>query len=194
MSAAGWRPGGRRLAAAICAAACACALAAPSAGAASGARCPLQSSSSIPAGAAWAFHESGAPSGPHAGVASTYVHGRGGWGSGRASGTICEAYSLAAGGPHDLVLSVSGTARVSPRITRIGHLGAGLALGGTVTASDDPACAVGTRLSVTIFASYYEGHHDSVKLAFRGGCAAYDATFLGSQLYALIAEDGHQVG
>jgi hypothetical protein len=46
---------------------------------------------------------------------------------------------------------------------------------------------------VTIFASYYQGHHDRVQLHFAPACAAEDATFLGQQLHALIAREGLQV-
>jgi len=46
---------------------------------------------------------------------------------------------------------------------------------------------------VTLFASYYQEHHDSLQLHFTGGCSAYDYTYGGSQLHVLIAEDGRQV-
>ncbi len=171
-------------------------LAHPSSGSAAPAdvaKCPLKSSATIPAGEAWAFHETGAPSTPHAGITSSYIHGRGDWGGGRGSGTICEEESLASGPSHNIVLTVAGASHLSARVTRLGHLGVVLALRASVAASDDPACLQGTRGTVSVFASYYEGHHDSVQLHFGGGCAGYDATFLGTQLYAVIAENGHQV-
>ncbi len=169
--------------------------AAPAAAAApaDSARCPLRSSSTIPPGEAWAFRETGAPSTPHPGIASSYIHGRGDWGGGLGSGTICQEETLSGGPSRNIVLTVAGPSRISPRVTRLDHLGVGLALDVSVAASDDPTCSLGTRGMVSIFASYYEGHHDSVQLHFGGGCAAYDATFLGSQLYAVIANNGHQV-
>jgi len=158
-----------------------------------GVRCPLKSSSAIPSGDAWAFHETGVPSTPHPGITSSYIHGRGDWGGGHGSGTICQENRSSTGPSRDIVLTIAGSSHVSPGITRLGHPGAGLALDATVAASSDPRCSDGTHATVTIFASYYEGHHDSVQLHFAGGCTPYDATFLGSQLYALIAENGHQV-
>ncbi len=164
-----------------------------SAAPARGVRCPLESSSTIPSGEAWAFHDTGLPSTPHPGVASAYIHGRGGWAGGRGSGTICWQNRAASGGSHDIVLTVSGSLRLSPRVTRLGHPGVVLVLHASVAASDDPACAAGAHGTVTIFASYYEGHHDSVELRFNSGCTPYDAAFLGPTLYALIAENGRQV-
>jgi len=157
------------------------------------ARCPLKPSSAIPSGDAWAFSETGPPSTPHPGITSSYTHGRGTWTGGRGGGTICSEDSAPARPSHNLVLTVSGSARISPGITRLGRLGTGLVLNMTVAASDDQACPAGTRGTVTMFASYYQGHHDSVRLHFTSACAGYDYTFLGSALYALIAKDGHQV-
>jgi hypothetical protein len=97
------------------------------------------------------------------------------------------------GPARDVVLTVGGSAKVSPGITQLGRRGAGLSLHVTVAASDYEACAVGTRGTVTIFASYYETHRDRVQLRFAGACAAEDATFLGRQLRALIAREGRQV-
>lgn len=157
------------------------------------AKCPLKSSSTIPPGDAWAFHETGPPSASHPGVISSYTHGRGEWRGGRGSGTICQEDTPTSGPPHKIVLPVAGSASVSPRVTRLGHLGVVLVLNVSVADSDDPTCLSGTRGTVTIFASYYEGHHDSVKVHFNGSCTAYSATFLGPRVYALISANGHQV-
>jgi hypothetical protein len=161
--------------------------------AASTAACPLKPSSSIPRGEAWAFTATGAPASAHPGVRSTYAHGRGTWTHGHGGGTICRADAAASGPAHDIVLRVSGAAKVMPHITRIGRLGASVTLNVTVSASDYTACAVGTRGTVTIFASYYQGHHDRVQLSFAAGCSSENATFLGPQLHALIAREGLQV-
>ncbi len=157
------------------------------------AACPLKPSSSLPAGEAWAFTETSPPSSPHPGIVSSYTHGRGTWGGGHGTGTICNEDGVSGGRSHNLVLAVSGSARVSPHITRLGHLGAGVVLHVTVSASDDPSCVAGTRGTATLFASYYEGHHDSVQLQLAGGCAGYDYTYVGSQVHALIADEGRQV-
>jgi hypothetical protein len=157
------------------------------------AKCPLKPSSSLPKGEAWAFTATGVPASAHAGITSTYAHGRGTWTHGHGGGTICRADAQAGGPSRNIVLSVSGRARVSPGITQLGRRGVGLILSATVSASDYAACAVGTRATVTIFASYYEGHRDRVQLRFGGGCASENATFLGRKLLALIARNGHQV-
>ena len=156
-------------------------------------KCPLKPSSTLPGGEAWAFTATGAPSSPHPGIRSAYVHGRGTWTHGRGAGTICAAEMPASGPARDVVLSVAGSARVSPGITQIGRKGVGLMLSVKVVASDDSTCVLGTRGKVAIFASYFQGHHDRVQLHFAAGCAAENATFLGSTLHALIAREGRQV-
>jgi hypothetical protein len=114
-------------------------------------------------------------------------------GGGRASGTICLQISSSGGASHNIVLSVAGSSHLSPGVTRLAHRGVELALRASVAASDDLKCPTGAHGSVTIFASYYEQHHDSVQLRFAGACTSYNATFAGSQLVALIAENGRQV-
>ena len=161
--------------------------------AAASVKCPLKSSSSIPAGDAWAFHDSAAPSSPHPGIRSSYVHGRGGWGAGRGSGTICLQNSASGGGSHEVVLAVAGAAHVSAGVTQLGLPGVQLTLHVSVAASDDPSCPVGVHGGATLFASYHEQHRDSLKLRFGGACAPYGDTFAGPQLFALIAENGRQV-
>lgn len=156
-------------------------------------KCPLAPASGIPGGEAWAFTQSGASGSSHAGISSSYIHGRGSWRGGHGTGTICIQDSLSAGGEHTVVLAVSGASRLSPGITRVGHVGAGLVLGFTVAASDDPGCAAGTRGTATLFASYYEGHHDLLSLRFDGACAAYEQTFSDQALHVAIARDGHQL-
>ena len=156
-------------------------------------KCPLKASSTIPPGDAWAFHETGVPTTSDLGITSSYTHGRGGWGGGRGSGTICQEDGSSSGPPHNIVLTVAGASHVSPRVTRLGRLGAALVLNGSVAASDDPTCPVGARGTVTLFASYYQGHHDSLQLHFANSCTAHNATFRGTQLYVVIANNGHQV-
>ncbi len=166
------------------------------AGAAAGAakvKCPIKaSSSSTPV--EWAFTESGPPSGAHGGVVSSYTHGRGTWQSGKASGTICHADQLGGGkGSRDLVLAMAAGSKLSPRVTRLGLLGVELALKVKVAASDDPACAVGSGGTVTLFASYYSVHRDSLQLRFTSACADHDHSFGGAALHVLITRKGAQV-
>jgi hypothetical protein len=63
----------------------------------------------------------------------------------------------------------------------------------TVISSDDERCVPGTRGTAVLFASYYQGHHDSVQLHFSAGCAAHDATYAGPDVVALIARGGRRV-
>jgi hypothetical protein len=157
------------------------------------AHCPLKPSSTIPSGEAWAFTTTGPPSTSSPGLISTYAHGRGTWSGGRGRGTICRQDTRSGSSRRDIVLSVVASAHVSPRITRLGRLGVGLVLSVTVSASDDTGCSPGARGTVTLFASYYEGHRDSIQFHFAAACASYDATYLGPRVYTLIARNGRQV-
>jgi hypothetical protein len=163
------------------------------AAATSPAKCPLKPSSAAPRGEAWAFTVTSAPAGPHPGIASTYAHGRGTWSHERGGGTICRADAVAGAPAHNLVLGVAGKARVSPHVTRLGKPGVEVQLKVSVSASDFAACVVGTHGTVAIFASYYSTHRDRLQFHFAAGCAAENATFLGTRLHALITRNGVQV-
>jgi hypothetical protein len=155
--------------------------------------CPIKASGSSSA-VEWAFTESGPPSGAHKGIASSYTHGKGLWQYGKASGTICHEDSLVGGrGSKELVLSTTGSSKLSPRVTRGGLPGVELQLKVKVSASDDSACEPGTIGTVTLFASYHETHRDSLALSFGGGCEDHDHRYGGSSLHVLIARDGAQV-
>ena len=156
-------------------------------------QCPLKTGSPSGGYVQWAFTESGLPSGRHPGIRSSYTHGRGSWSAGRTTGTVCGQDSVIGGGSRNLELSAAGRAKLSPRITKLGRLGVGLVIPVRVTASDDSACLSGTRGTVTLFASYYAVHHDSVAVRFATGCADHDHNYGGSDLHVLIAHDGAQV-
>ena len=141
----------------------------------------------------WEFGVIGAPTAGASGVTSSWTRGKGTWSAGAASGPICESDSGSGIPKRDIVLRASGSSTLSPQIKRYGLLGVGLALGVRVSASDDRACPVGTSGTVTLFASYYSTHRDSIALRFRGGCADHDHTFTGSIVRVLIARDGAQV-
>ncbi len=155
--------------------------------------CPLKPSSAIPPGEAWAFTASGLPHSAHPGISSSYVHGRGTWTGQRGGGTICMQLTPLSGPGRELVLAVSGSARVSPGVTRAGRPGVALGLHVRVTLSNDPACAPGAGGSVALFASYYQEHHDTLVFSLAGGCGAYDYAYQGPALRVLIARDGRQV-
>jgi hypothetical protein len=156
-------------------------------------RCPLKPSSTIPSGEAWTFSANGSPTSPHPGVTSTYTHGRGTWANGRGTGTICTEAGGAGHAAGKLVLTVAGSATISTEITRLGHLGVGLVLHMTVGASEVPACPKGERGTLTLFASYFQGHFDSAQLRFAGPCRSYDYRFAGPRLLVLIARNGGAV-
>src|ERR1700722_5162046 len=128
------------------------------AGARSGhAVCPLQPGAPSGGDVQWAFSDSGRPVGNA--VKASYVHGRGSWTSGRATGTACTTDSLTQrGGGRDLVLATSGTSKLTGRITQGGLLGVRLVLPVSVRASDDTACANGVTGTITLFASYFSVH------------------------------------
>jgi hypothetical protein len=155
--------------------------------------CPLKTGSPSGGDVQWAFTETGPPSGTHRGISSSYTHGRGNWTGGRATGKACNADSPTKGPSRNLVLAVAGRAKLSPRVTELGLLGVGLVLPVRVSASDDPACATGTRGTATLFASYYAIHRDSLSLHFAAGCADHDHSYGGPRLHVLIARDGAQV-
>jgi hypothetical protein len=156
-------------------------------------RCPIKASASS-SPVEWAFTESGAPSGAHKGIGSSYTHGKGLWQGGKATGTVCHEDSLTGGkGSQNLVLAMAGGSKLSPHVTRLGLLGVELALKVKVSASDDSACAVGTSGTVTLFASYYSTHKDSLALSFGAGCADHDHRYSGSSLHVLITRKGAQV-
>lgn len=168
--------------------------AAPMTATAAKVKCPIKASGSSAAPVQWAFTESAPPSGAHKGISSSYTHGRGRWQSGKATGTVCHEDALTAGkGSHDLVLSVAGAAKLSPHVKRLGLLGVELALKVKITASDDTSCPIGSAGIVTLFASYYGTHKDTLALSFQGGCEDHDHRYGGGSLHVLITRGGAQV-
>jgi hypothetical protein len=141
----------------------------------------------------WVFSELGAPTPSRATVNWSWTRGSGSWSSGRASGTICSEDKGGGLPARNLVLKVSGSSTLSPMITKLGLPGVGIVLPLTVTASDDASCPRGTPGSVTLFASYYSVHRDSVVLHFAGACASHDHSFGGSIVHVEIARNGRQV-
>jgi hypothetical protein len=164
----------------------------PSGATPASAKCPASASASA-GPVQWAFSVLGAPTPVSATVNWSWTRGHGSWSSGRASGTSCSQDKGGGLATRNLVLTVSGTSTLSPKITKLGLLGVGIVLPVTVSASDDTACPQGTRGSVTLFASYFAVHHDSIVLHFAAACASHDHRFSGASVHVLIARNGHQV-
>jgi hypothetical protein len=166
---------------------------APSTGASTtAARCPASVASSA-GPVQWLFSELGAPTPSSARVNWSWTRGGGSWSSGRASGTICSEDKGGGTPARNLVLKVSGSSTLSPMITKLGLLGVGIVLPVSVSASDDEACPRGTPGSVTLFASYYSVHRDSIVMHFAPACASHDHSFGGTIVHVEIARNGHQV-
>jgi hypothetical protein len=164
----------------------------PSGATPASAKCPASASSSA-GPVQWAFSELGAPTPVSATVNWSWTRGHGSWSSGRASGTICSQDKGGGLASRNLVLTVSGTSTLSPKITKLGLLGVGIVLPVAVSASDDAACPQGTRGSLTLFASYFAVHRDSIVLHFAAPCSSHDHRFSGTTVHVLIARNGHQV-
>ena len=139
----------------------------------------------------WIFSALGAPAAPGGGTTWSWTRGQGSWSAGSATGTICSEDK--GGGRRDVVLSASGASTLSPQIKRLGMLGVGIVIGVRVRASDDARCAVGTRGTITLFATYYSTHVDTIAMHFAAACADHDHRFSGPIVHVEIDRGGHQV-
>ena len=154
--------------------------------------CPVQPGAPSGGDVQWAFSDSGRPVGNA--VKASYVHGRGSWTSGRVTGTACTTDSLTKGKVvRDLVLAVSGKSKLTGRVTQGGLLGVQLALPMKVRASDDQDCAKGATGTITLFASYYSVHRDTMQIHFNSRCGGHNRSYSGSALHVYIARHGVQV-
>ena len=154
--------------------------------------CPLAPGAPSGGDVQWAFSDSGLPVGNA--VRTSYVHGRGSWTSARATGTVCTSDSLRKGsGVRDLVLTVGGTSKLTGRVTQSGLLGVRLVLPVKVSASNDVACAKGATGTITLFASYYSVHRDTMQIQFESQCTGHNRSYSGSALDVYIARHGAQV-
>lgn len=157
-------------------------------------KCPAAASAptSVPASTVqWIFSALGAPAAPSGGTTWSWTRGQGSWSGGSATGVICSEDK--GGGRRDVVLSASGTSTLSPQIKRAGLLGVGIVIGVRVRASDDANCAVGTKGTIALFASYYSTHVDTVAMHFAAACADHDHHFSGKIVHVEIDRGGHQV-
>lgn len=154
--------------------------------------CPISDGTPTGGDVQWAFTDSGLPNG-HA-IRSSYVHGRGHWTSGRATGTGCTLDFLKqTAGQRDLVLTISGKSKLTGRVTQGGLLGVRIVLPIKVRASDDPKCAKGAIGTVTLFASYYSIHKDTMKVHLGPRCTGHNFSYSGSKVHVYIARHGAQV-
>lgn len=154
--------------------------------------CPLKVGAPSGGDVQWGFSDTGRPAG--SAVRSSYVHGRGSWTNGHATGIACTMNSPTQGGAaRDLVLAVTGRSKLIGRIRQNGLLGVRMVLGIKVHVSDDPACAQGTAGRITLFASYYSVHRDTMRVQLGARCAASDLSYSGSALHVYIARHGAQV-
>lgn len=167
-------------------------LAVPASAKSGHAACPLNPGGPSGGDVQWAFSDSGRPVG--GAVKASYVHGRGSWTSARATGTACTTDSLSdGGGVRDLVLAISGTSRLTGRVTQGGRLGVRLLLWVKVRASDDKVCAEGANGTISLFASYYSVHRDTMQIHFNARCTGHNRSYSGSALHVYIARHGAQV-
>ncbi len=189
-----YAPGVRALVAGACLAATAVIAAGAAAKPAAQASCPLKPGGSPSGGdVQWAFSQSGAPTDKHPKIKSSYTHGRGNWTSGKTTGKACSQDTLSKGAPRNLVFSAAGKAKLTGRVTQSGLLGVRLVVPLRVSASDDSACAPGTRGTATLFASYFSIHHDTLSLHFGKGCTGHNHRYGGSSMHVLITRHGAQV-
>jgi hypothetical protein len=155
--------------------------------------CPLHAGTPSGGDVQWGFTVTGTPSTRHSGLRATYTHGRGNWTSGRATGKACVQDTPFQGAVRDLVMSVSGRSKLSPHVHENGYFGVRIALPVRVSASDDPACPAGSRGTITLFASYYAVHRDSLKLHFGPHCTGHNLSYSWQHLHVLITRHGAQV-
>ncbi len=154
--------------------------------------CPLHPGEPSGGDVQWAFSDSGLPGGNA--VRSSYAHGRGSWTSGRATGTACTTDSpTKAAGVRDLVLAVSGASQLTGRVTQGGLLGVRMVLPVTIRASDDKGCATRTTGTITLFASYFSVHDDTMQTHFSSCCTGHNLNYSGTALHVYIARHGAQV-
>ena len=164
-------------------------------GAAATVPCPASASSassSTTGPVQWAFNVIGAPTAGAQGVTSSWTRGNGVWNAGQATGTICST-EKGAFPRREVVLKASGSSLLVPKTTRLGLQGVSIAVPVTVSATDDASCPKGTRGTITLFASYFSVHRDSIVMHFSGACTDYNHTFTGSIVKVLITRNGAQV-
>jgi len=154
--------------------------------------CPISPGAPSGGDVQWAFSDSGRPAGNT--IKSSYVHGRGSWTNGHATGTVCATDSpTKTGVVRDLVLAVGGQSKLTGRVMENGLLGVRMVLPVKVNASDDMTCATGATGTITLFASYYSVHRDTMQIHFSARCTGHNLSYSGPALHVYIARHGAQV-
>jgi hypothetical protein len=154
--------------------------------------CPIAPGTPSGGEVQWAFSDTGHPAGNA--IKSSYVHGRGSWTNGRATGTVCSTDSpTKTGVVRHLVLAVGGQSKLTGRVTENGLLGVRIVVPVKVRVSDDMTCATGATGVITLFASYYSIHRDTMHIHFGAPCAGHNLSYGGPALHVYIARDGAQV-
>jgi hypothetical protein len=141
----------------------------------------------------WAFSVIGAPSATGAAIKNSWTRGNGTWNAGHANGTICMDDQGGGSPKSRIVLSATGPSVLSPGVTKLGLKGVGIVIHVRVSATDDTSCTRGARGTVTLFASYYSVHRDSIVTRFGAACSDHDLTFTGPIVHAEISRNGAQV-
>jgi hypothetical protein len=141
----------------------------------------------------WAFSVIGPPTPATPAGYRSWTRGEGNWSAGTATGAVCVNDSGGGLPTRALVLAPAGRSTISAHVTELGLLGVRLVLPVKVAATNDAACPKGSTGSVTLFASYYSIHKDSITTHFASGCSGHNHTFTGTGVKVLIAHDGAQV-
>jgi hypothetical protein len=141
--------------------------------------------SGIPAGSGippWGFHAS--QSFPTGGSGFAWGWGNVNLAASQISGRICEQLH----GPSSVI-----SIKVGPSINYQSHYavmwgyeGNAIKTSLMITASTDPACAVGTVGHITMYASYNGVRSDSMQFFFGPGCADQDHLYHGPQVVAQV--------
>lgn len=157
--------------------------------------CPAGIASASTIGAVqWIWSAYGKPSSSGSSVSYSQSGGKGTWASGQATGTICSENQGGGEPKRSIVLSVSGASKLTAGAKQLGLTGVALSFPVTVSKSGDSAvCPVGATGTVSLFASYYSVHKDTVTMQFAGTCAAWNETFTGSILHVEISHNGAEI-
>jgi hypothetical protein len=141
---------------------------------------------SLPAGPsnpAWAFHAGEAITS----ASGSYAHGHGTLSGDRAAGAICQVDRTPGSPDRQIILAVTGGTVVPQHGVAIGAaLANRMTLPVRVSSSTDRHCAVGTRGTVTLVATYNGVHNDSVQFAFPRACRDHDHRYAGPQVVAEV--------
>jgi hypothetical protein len=130
----------------------------------------------------WAFHAGGPITGP----TGSYAHGHGGLAGGSVNGVICQVDRVSGAPDRQIVVSVTKLIRHQHAVSRPGNLGNLMTVRVKVKSSTDPKCKVGTRGTVSIYATYNGVHADTVQFSFPRACRRHRHSYSGPGVVALV--------